>query len=55
VVGRALADMADSFAGVFVVATVLVAGCLVPAFLLPRRKTSRPVDPDQVPAPTLVH
>jgi EmrB/QacA subfamily drug resistance transporter len=35
---RALSAMADAFGGVFVVATVLVALCLVPAFLLPRRR-----------------
>ena len=43
------AGMADSFAEVFIVATVLVACCLVPAFFLPRRRISRaegqPVDP----------
>jgi hypothetical protein len=38
IVPQALADMADAFGGVFVVATVLVALCLVPALLLPRRK-----------------
>ncbi|WP_238993439.1 DHA2 family efflux MFS transporter permease subunit [Nocardioides caldifontis] len=39
------AQLADSFASVFVVATVLVAIVLVPAFLLPRHKTDKPVDP----------
>ncbi len=39
-----LNDMADAFATVFVVATVLVACCLVPAFFLPRKKVA-PVDP----------
>jgi EmrB/QacA subfamily drug resistance transporter len=47
VVGKALADMADAFGGAFLVATVLVALCLVPAALLPRRKTSGPVDNDE--------
>ena len=41
--------MADSFAQVFMVATVLVACCLVPAFFLPRRKMAsaegQPADP----------
>jgi hypothetical protein len=41
---RATADLADSFATVFIVATVLVACCLVPAAFLPRRKVA-PVDP----------
>ncbi len=38
VVPRALVAMANAFGDVFVVATVLVALCLVPAALLPRRK-----------------
>ena len=37
-------DMADSFATVFIVATVLVACCLIPAAFLPRTKVA-PVDP----------
>jgi MFS family permease len=40
-----LAGLADSFATVFVVATVMVALVLVPAFLLPRRKSATSVDP----------
>jgi EmrB/QacA subfamily drug resistance transporter len=43
--GRALSDMADAFSNVFVVATILVACCLIPAFFLPRTKTEQPVDP----------
>src|SRR3954453_4084608 len=43
--GRAPADMADAFADAFLVATVLVALCLVPAALLPRRKPARTLDP----------
>ncbi len=42
---RGLADMADAFGFVFVVATILVACCLVPAFFLPRRKVEREIDP----------
>jgi EmrB/QacA subfamily drug resistance transporter len=42
---RGLGQAADAFASVFVVATVLVALCLVPAFLLPRRKPARTADP----------
>jgi EmrB/QacA subfamily drug resistance transporter len=42
---RALADMADSFSFVFVVATILVACCLIPAAFLPRTKITQPVDP----------
>jgi EmrB/QacA subfamily drug resistance transporter len=37
-------ELADSFATVFIVATVLVACCLVPAAFLPRKKVA-PVDP----------
>src|SRR3954466_10405329 len=55
VVGRALADMADAFADAFLVGTVLVALCLVPAALLPRRKTSGSVDNDQAATVPLVH
>ncbi|GAA4369493.1 DHA2 family efflux MFS transporter permease subunit [Nocardioides caricicola] len=39
------AGMADAFGGVFVVATVLVALVLVPAFFLPRKKIEHHVDP----------
>ena len=46
---RALADMADAFGFVFVVATILVACCLIPAAFLPRSKPKQPVD-----APALV-
>jgi EmrB/QacA subfamily drug resistance transporter len=41
----AFADMSGAFAQVFLVATVLVAFCLVPAALLPRRKPARTMDP----------
>jgi EmrB/QacA subfamily drug resistance transporter len=44
VTARALTDMAGSFANVFVIATILVACCLIPAFFLPRRKVAT-VDP----------
>lgn len=37
-------DLADAFATVFIVATVLVACCLIPAAFLPRKKVA-PVDP----------
>ena len=45
--GRALHELGSAFGSVFVVATVLVAGCLVPAAFLPRRKVA-PVDPTAV-------
>ncbi len=41
---RALVDMADAFSNVFVVATILVACCLIPAYFLPRKKADKPVD-----------
>ncbi len=44
VMARAVVDMADAFSNVFVVATILVACCLVPAYFLPRRKVEQPVD-----------
>lgn len=40
-----LIAMGDAFAAVFVVATALVACCLIPAMLLPRRKVETPTDP----------
>ena len=36
--------LADSFATVFIVATVLVACCLIPAAFLPRKKVA-PLEP----------
>ncbi|TYL49669.1 DHA2 family efflux MFS transporter permease subunit [Nocardioides sp. BGMRC 2183] len=42
---QGLAQMADSFATVFVVGTALVACCLIPAFFLPRKPAEEPVDP----------
>ena len=53
---QALADMADAFGGVFVVATVLVALCLVPAMLLPRRKPAATAPGEaSTTAPSLTH
>ncbi len=45
VVQHALHDMGAAFANVFVVATILIACCLIPAFFLPRRKPDHAVDP----------
>ena len=42
---HALHDMADAFSSVFVVATILVACCMIPAFFLPRHKPEKPLDP----------
>ena len=44
VVAQGQIALADSFATVFVVATILVACCLIPAAFLPRTKVA-PVDP----------
>jgi EmrB/QacA subfamily drug resistance transporter len=52
VLPKALADMADAFGGVFVVATVLVALCLVPALMLPRTRAKRAADSS---APVILH
>jgi len=44
-VAQATPDTAAVFASIFGVAAVLVAICLVPAFLLPRKGSDKPVDP----------
>jgi EmrB/QacA subfamily drug resistance transporter len=56
IVPVALHDMADSFATSFTVGAVLVAVCLLPALLLPRRRpaATRP-EGDAEQAPLLVH
>jgi len=41
----AYSDMSHSFQTAFVVGTILVALCLVPAIMLPRRKPARTMDP----------
>ncbi len=40
-----IVQMGDAFATVFVVATLLIACCLIPAAFLPRRKLDAPTDP----------
>ena len=42
---KALHDLATSYAHVFLVATVMLACCLIPAMFLPRKKTAKSVDP----------
>jgi hypothetical protein len=42
---QAYSDMSGSFQTAFVVGTILVAVCLVPALLLPRRRPERTMDP----------
>jgi EmrB/QacA subfamily drug resistance transporter len=54
-IAQGLSDAADAFADVFVVATILVAVCLVPAFLLPRHPPAARGDADTAAAATLVH
>jgi EmrB/QacA subfamily drug resistance transporter len=54
-IAQGLSDAADAFADVFVVATILVAVCLVPAFLLPRRPPAARGDADTAAASTLMH
>src|SRR3954465_12425953 len=46
----AYSDMSEAFSQVFLVATVLVALCLVPAVLLPRRKAVHTSEDEPVPA-----
>ena len=41
----AYSDMSHAFASAFLVGTILVAFCIVPALLLPRRKPARTMDP----------
>jgi EmrB/QacA subfamily drug resistance transporter len=55
-VPQAYSDMSHSFAQVFLVATILVALCIVPALLLPRRKpaATKP-DGEAVNAAALMH
>ena len=53
VLPQALADMADAFGTVFVVATVLVALCLVPALMLPRHPAAGPRGGRRAGAPAL--
>jgi EmrB/QacA subfamily drug resistance transporter len=56
IIPQALAGMADSFSTAFLVGTILVAVCLVPAFLLPRRKpaATKP-EGEGEQAPLLLH
>jgi EmrB/QacA subfamily drug resistance transporter len=54
IVPKALADMADSFGTAFTVGTILVCACLIPALLLPRRKTAKPEGTD-AGAPVVMH
>jgi EmrB/QacA subfamily drug resistance transporter len=43
--GQVMSQLANAYADVFVVATVLVACVLIPAFMLPRRKADKAVEP----------
>ncbi|WP_051246350.1 DHA2 family efflux MFS transporter permease subunit [Nocardioides halotolerans] len=45
-----ISDMTESFAFCFVVGTILVAACLVPAWFLPRSKPAKELDPAAVTA-----
>jgi EmrB/QacA subfamily drug resistance transporter len=54
-IARGLSQMADSFGVTFVVATVLIALCLVPAAMLSNRKPPVPTDEEQAAAPVLIH
>jgi EmrB/QacA subfamily drug resistance transporter len=42
----ALQQLGDSFGTTFILGAVLTAACLIPAFLLPRRKVTAPVAPE---------
>jgi EmrB/QacA subfamily drug resistance transporter len=45
VMAKALHDMSTAYAHVFLIATVMLACCLVPALFLPRTKPAKQVDP----------
>ena len=51
---QSFVDLADSFGTTFVVAAVLIALTLIPAFFLPREKVKPPVDDGVQPA-VLMH
>ena len=51
VIARAYSDMSHAFATSFVVAVVLVALCLIPVWFLPRKPSTKSVDP----AAAMVH
>jgi EmrB/QacA subfamily drug resistance transporter len=53
-VPAAFSDMSHSFAQVFLVATILVAGCLIPSLMLPRRKPAETSQADPTTA-ALMH
>ncbi|HET6625521.1 MAG TPA: DHA2 family efflux MFS transporter permease subunit [Nocardioidaceae bacterium] len=53
-IGQGLSELADAFGLTFVVATVLIVACLVPAFFLPRRKPPVALDTDGQPAPPVL-
>ncbi len=56
IIPQALSDMSGAFGTAFLVGTILVAACLVPAFLLPRRKPARTAaDGQSEAAPLLMH
>ena len=53
---QAFSDMSGAFSEVFLVATVLVALCLLPALLLPRRRPAETApDGESVNAAALMH
>ncbi len=49
VLGKAAVDMADAFGDSFLVATILVALCLIPAAMLPRRRPPVASEPSHEP------
>ncbi len=52
---QAFADMSGAFAEVFLVATVLVALCLLPSLLLPRSRPAETADREDVASGALMH
>ncbi|WP_369758738.1 DHA2 family efflux MFS transporter permease subunit [Nocardia sp. 348MFTsu5.1] len=50
-----LSDMADGFGATFVVTTLLIALCFIPAFFLPRKAVARVLETNDKPVPVMMH
>ena len=55
IIPQAFSDMSGAFSEVFLVATVLVALCIVPSLLLPRRKPAETAPGEGVGAAAMMH
>ncbi|HEY9314994.1 DHA2 family efflux MFS transporter permease subunit [Williamsia sp.] len=50
-----LSEMADGFGSTFVITTLLIALCFIPAFFLPRKPVARTMENGDQPAPVMMH